>query len=202
MTDKPELGDVIEKPPKPTVRTRARWWLHRVREWPGSWRRRRLRRALRRYAAKHGNGYMSHARRELIAVGYDPNDREPGPDKWIQEDLIELLAVFGMQGHSGMSAPYCVNAFKKLALFEPLCPLTGEEPEWNEVCEGMWQNNRCGHVFKDADGNAYDGEGRIFRKPGGACYTSSDSHVPVTFPYTPKREFVDVPEPEDDDDLR
>jgi hypothetical protein len=56
----------------------------------------------------------------------------------------------------------------------------------------MWQNNRCCHVFKDNAGNAYDIDGKIFREPDGACYTSRDSRVPVTFPYTPVREYVDV----------
>lgn len=29
-------------------------------------------------------------------------------------------------------------------------------------------------------------------EPDGGCYTSRDSLVPVTFPYTPKSEYVDV----------
>ena len=135
----------------------------------------------------------------MLAVGYDPNEKQDDPNRFIQDNLMELLAVFSMQGHSGSSAPYCVNTFEKLALYKPLVPLTGEDNEWVEVIDGeMWQNNRCSHVFKDADGNAYDGEGRIFREPNGACYTSSDSRVPVTFPYTPKREYVDVPAEEEE----
>lgn len=100
--------------------------------------------------------------------------------------------MFSKQGHSGFSAPYCVETFRKLALHEPLVPLSGADDEWNEVSDGMWQNNRCSHVFKDADGKAYDIEGRIFREPNGACYTSRDSRVYIEFPYTPKREYVDV----------
>ena len=47
-------------------------------------------------------------------------------------------------------------------------------------------------MFKE-NGEAYDGEGRIFRDPDGSCFTSIDSRVPVTFPYVPKREYVDRP---------
>ena len=85
-----------------------------------------------------------------------------------------------------------VTLFEKVARFEPLTPLNGDEDEWNEVGEGVFQNRRCDRVFKEK-GGAYDSEGKIFREPDGDCFTSIDSHVPVTFPYTPKREYVDVP---------
>ena len=76
---------------------------------------------------------IAHAKRELVAIGYDLNDKEEGPNKWIMENLFELLAVFSTQGHSGSSAPHCISMFKKLASFEPLSPLTGEDDEWNDV---------------------------------------------------------------------
>lgn len=134
-----------------------------------------------------------HARRELKAAGYDPDDKEEGPNKWIQENVIELLRVFSKQGHSGSSAPYCVDLFQKLASFEPLVPLQGTDDEWNEVSDDLWQNNRCSHVFKGADGKAYDIEGIIWRDPDGGCSQNYESRVPVTFPYTPKREYRDRP---------
>jgi hypothetical protein len=47
------------------------------------------------------------------------------------------------------------------------------------------------------DGQAYETEAVVFRRKDGACYTSKDSLRPVTFPYTPVREFVDVYEEEE-----
>ena len=140
---------------------------------------------------------VRHAEREFVAAGYTPLDQEQedGPNKWVQENVLELLEVFARQGHSGFSAPYAVEMFRKLALHEPLVPLSGADDEWNEIGDGVFQNNRCSHVFKDKDrfnGQAYDIEGRIFREPDGSCYTNRDSCVAVTFPYTPKREYVDV----------
>jgi hypothetical protein len=111
------------------------------------------------------------------------------------EHVLTLLRVFSDEGHSGSTAPYTVNLFKKLAMFEPIVPLTGEDWEWHEPSSGVFQNIRCGRVFKQADrfnGQAYDIEGRVFREPTGACYTGAESRVPVTFPYTPKTEYVDV----------
>lgn len=135
---------------------------------------------------------IEHAKREFLAAGYKPiEEEEDGPNKWIQENVLQLLEVFSWQGHSGSSAPYCVGVFEKLAMFEPLCPLTGNDDEWNDVGGGTLQNRRCSHVFKNANG-AYDINGRIFREPDGCCYTSSESKTPVEFPYTPKSVYVDV----------
>jgi hypothetical protein len=86
-------------------------------------------------------------------------------------------------------------------LTEPLAPLTGEDDKWIDLtefgCPPCYQNLRYGAVFKDADqfnGQAYDVHGRVFRLPSGACYTNQDSKVLVTFPYTPKTEYVNVDE--------
>jgi len=135
---------------------------------------------------------IDHAKRELQAAGYNLDSQEDGPNKWICENLLELLEVFSKQGHSGFSALYCIDAFKRLASFEPLGPLTGEDSEWVKVQDDLWQNIRASHVFKGQDGVAYDIDGRIFREPDGCCYTSSESRKNITFPYTPKREYVDV----------
>ena len=105
---------------------------------------------------------LSHAKRELAAIGYNLDQTEEGPNKWITESLLELLGVFAAQGHSGFSASYCISTFSKLANHEPLCPLTGTDEEWNAIGDGSYQNNRCSHVFKGTDGRAYDIEGKIF----------------------------------------
>jgi hypothetical protein len=138
-----------------------------------------------RCAARNSN-YVKHATREFTATGDTESD---GPNRWMRDHLQNLLAVFANEGHSGSSAPWAVATFKKLALFEPLGPLTGADSEWVEFAEGKFQNNRCSHVFKE-NGEAYDSEGRIFQDPDGCCYQNFESRVPVTFPYTPKREYV------------
>jgi hypothetical protein len=114
------------------------------------------------------------------------------------------LNVFDGEGHSGSSAPYVINLFRKLAAFEPVAPITGEDWEWNEASTGVYQNKRCSHVFKQSDrfnGQAYDIDGKVFwewykdedGKPFKSYYTGSESFVPITFPYVPKREYVFVP---------
>ena len=134
--------------------------------------------------------YIEHAKREFQAAGYDLSDTEDGPNKWMIDNVLQLLEVFSEQGHSGSSAPFALGYFEKLAKFEPLVPLTGEDFEWVEVSDGIYQNNRCSHVFKE-NGVAYDIDGKVFRDPDGSCWTSSESRVDVEFPYTPKTEYVD-----------
>jgi len=135
---------------------------------------------------------LKHAEHELKLLGGD----DDGMQSVMNKHILEMVRVFGDEGHSGFSASYAVNLLEKLLRFEPLKPLTGEDDEWNDVSEHgggvmKWQNKRCSHVFKDVDGRAYDIEGKIFREPDGSCYPGKGSSVDITFPYTPKREYVD-----------
>jgi len=131
---------------------------------------------------------LKHAKRELQLLGYDLNQKEEDPNKWMVENVLELLTVFAKQGHSGSSAPYCIDVFAKLASFEPIAPLQGTDDEWDSTCslDETWQNKRCSHIFKDKNNRAYDIQGKVFVNKDGSCYTSKDSVVYITFPYTVK----------------
>ena len=133
-----------------------------------------------------------------IGMGADSSDI----NKLMHDHIIHMVKEFSKEGHSGFSASYAIGILTKLLNYEPLTPLTGDDDEWMEIEEGMagrpgvFQNKRCSHVFKE-DGQAYDTEGQIFYPKGrrSDTYTNINSRVPVTFPYTPKREYVEV-EPE------
>lgn len=132
-----------------------------------------------------------YAKYELEHAGLFSADSDYGG--LLGQAVMRLIDVFAGEGHSGMSAGLAVSIFEKLARYEPLTPLTGEPDEWNEIERGRYQNRRCCHVFKNGD-EVYDSQGRIFRYPDGGCFISAGSRVPVTFPYTPKREYIDVEE--------
>lgn len=134
---------------------------------------------------------VRYAERELKIAGLF--DKDSDYEGRLAEAVIELVRVFSAQGHSGASAHMTVALFKKVALFESLIPLQGTDDEWNEVSEGIYQNNRCSHVFKE-NGQAYDIYGKVFREPSGTTYTNRESRVFVTFPYVPKTEIIDVKE--------
>ena len=136
---------------------------------------------------------QSWAETELELAGYADTDEEEGPNKWMREGTLELLRVFREQGHSGMSAPYAVRTFGRLASWKPLTPLTGEESEWGTEWNPN-QNNRFSALFRDPDtGEAHWSGGVVFwewftPEDGGerfkSYFTSKDSVVKVTFPFT------------------
>jgi hypothetical protein len=130
---------------------------------------------------------VKHAERELEIMG----GLDEEYNRIMADALLEIVRAFAKQGHSGFSASYAIGALQKLLAYEPLTPLKGTDDEWCEVSPGLFQNKRCGHVFRE-NGEAYDSEGRIFRNPDGTCYQNGKSRVPVTFPYTPKRDYIDV----------
>ena len=134
------------------------------------------------------------ARHELKLAGWFDKDGMYGD--LMGRAVMRMAREFAEERHSGLSAPVSANLFRTLVRFEPLTPLTGDDSEWEEVNnDGTYQNKRCSRVFKDAAG-AYDSQGRIFRTPDGGCYQSRDSRVYITFPYTPKIEYVDIKEDE------
>jgi len=142
---------------------------------------------------------LKHAKRELALLGYAPVEllEEGDINKVAQQNILELLEVFSKQGHSGMSAPYVIGMFFKLASFESLTPLTGEDSEWEKVDFQTFQNVRCSRVFKNINtGAIYDVQGRIFEEPDGSRFANNDSIVDITFPYTPNTVVVKVPAPE------
>ena len=115
----------------------------------------------------------------------------------VYHDVRELLEVFVAQEHTRFTGSYVLDVFRSMAMLQPIGPLTGEDFEWGEPidADGRYvQNRRCAQVFKDLDtGEAYDIRGRVFREPDGKTFTSQDSHTPVSFPYMPRSEVVDVP---------
>jgi hypothetical protein len=121
---------------------------------------------------------LEYAKRELQLAGYFDGDMNEA----MAHDVLELIEVFGRQGHSGFSAPFCISLFSRLASHKPLGPLTGKDDEWVEVHDGVFQNKRLYSVFKE-NGKAYRSDGRVFRDPDGPTWTNADSRVEITFPY-------------------
>lgn len=142
--------------------------------------------------------YYTHAIREFKALGYIPpnEDQEDGPNKWIQENVLELLEVVSKQGHSGFSIGYVVSYFSKLAKFEPLSPILCTDDEWNEVTDNTYQNNRLSSVFKEKDGKPYYLDAIVWRDQTGSCFTGTvegiTSKQTIKLPFVPKTFYVDV----------
>lgn len=153
---------------------------------------------------------LDFTKRELDLLGMT-EDSTDEMNKMMRDNILQMVELFADQGHSGSSAPYAIGILEKVLRFEPVTPLTGEDSEWMEISEGLYQNNRCPRVFKE-NGEAYDIDGKVFWEwytynleegdegyPGTRTFkshfTSKDSRVPVTFPYTPTTEYVEVNAP-------
>jgi hypothetical protein len=137
---------------------------------------------------------VSYAENELDRIGMTEDN---GVNGMMRAHLLHMIKEFADEGHSGYSATYAIQCLKKLLNFKPLSPLTGEDDEWTNVTEisgvPQYQNKRCSSVFKDGkDGEAYDIDGKVFwewlENENGekfkSYFTSVESRVPVTFPYT------------------
>ncbi len=68
-----------------------------------------------------------HAKLEFKAAGWldDDGNYIDEMQEAVCRHVLALLDVFSAEGHSGSSAPYTVDLFRKLAMFEPVVPLTG-----------------------------------------------------------------------------
>jgi hypothetical protein len=131
-----------------------------------------------------GGGMESFAEHELkLLDSDDPWDLE------MRKAVLEVIHVFGSHGHSGLSASVALSMLKRLLAFKPLTPLTGEDDEWTEVAENMWQNKRSGRIFKERMSEpelpprCYDIDGYVFEGPDGISYTSGKSKKTIAFPY-------------------
>src|SRR3546814_12541226 len=64
---------------------------------------------------------------DLIAF---PGDNERQAQ--MGEHVLDMVAMFGLEWHSGFSASYARQYIDKALRFEPFSPLTGAESEWGE----------------------------------------------------------------------
>ena len=133
---------------------------------------------------------VDYAKEELKRIGMIDSG-EPYNDI-VTKAILDLIELFDSQGHSGFTASYTVNVFKRLAMYEPLTPLTGEDSEWNEIEPGHYQNKRYSAVFKEKDGKAYNIHGKIFTDDGETWYSNKDSHTEINFPYIVPNELEKV----------
>lgn len=124
---------------------------------------------------------LEHAKSELAMIG-EPDDEM---QQEMNNGIIKVIEAFSGEGHSGFSAGYAIGKIERLLRFLPLTPLTGEDDEWNQVTDGLYQNKRCSSVFKQ-DGRTYDIDAEIFTDDGGETYYHKGGHrVYIEFPYSP-----------------
>jgi hypothetical protein len=138
---------------------------------------------------------LKYAESELDRIGMT-DDSTDEMNLAMRKHILHMIKEFADEGHSGFSASYAIGILTKLLEFKPLTPLTGEDDEWTNVGDRgggdiHYQNKRYSAVFKDSNGEVYNIDGKVFWEwyegedgKYKSYYTSRDSRVPVTFPYT------------------
>lgn len=156
----------------------------------------RLGRRLIRYAAGDSN-LLHHAITEWARAFPQKDEMQD----MVGESVFDVCSIFSLEGHSGFSAAYTTDLIERVLRYQVLSPLTGADDEWlcyaEEDGTEFFQNRRDSRVFKNGrNGAAYMIDGRIFREPSGATYTSGNSKVDLPpFPcYPPQPLVVDVDE--------
>lgn len=94
----------------------------------------------------HESNLMNHAKRELDAIGEEPE---------IVKGYLDMIQIFADMGHSGYSGMYFIQVLTRLLDFQNLKPLTESPTEWNHVGDDLWQSARNGEAFSNDGGKTY-----------------------------------------------
>ena len=109
--------------------------------------------------------------------------------------LLEVLELLPSPDDENYDIGGLVRYFIRLAGFNIIAPLTGNDDEWNEVSnDGTYQNNRKSSVFKNSK-YAYDIDKYIIKDKQGYSYGANGI---IEFPYAPP----DKPETYEEDEFK
>lgn len=118
---------------------------------------------------------IAQAKEELKRINFGEEDSAV---------MIGILEKFFDQWDSGGAVHAVAPVLQRLIAGKCLSPLTGEDDEWTEVGNGVFQNKRVSSVFKDPrfhDGKlAYD-------------IDAAEPRAAITFPYWPERTEIASP---------
>lgn len=140
---------------------------------------------------------VEHAISELQMAGLFDKDKDFYGGN-TGKAVMELIEVFGKQGHSGNSAPLVISIFKELANFKPINPLTNADTEWGEdLGDNTFQNKRFGSVFKKGkDGKPYYLDAIVWQYVDGGAFTGIVDGITsrqfIKLPFLPKTFYVKV----------
>lgn len=83
-----------------------------------------------------------HAKSELEKAGFFDTGKDNLYDGMLGKAVLDLVKIFGKQGHSGMSAAITRQVFGILANWKVLSPLTNDPTEWNDITHKYGQDGK------------------------------------------------------------
>ena len=121
---------------------------------------------------------IENAKIELAAINFGAEDSAV---------MIEIMEKFFSQWDSGGAVSCAVPVLARLLSGQPLAPITGDDSEWMEVGDGVYQNIRCSSVFKQREANGRRGRG------GMHPYDIDNEAWDGKFPYDPTTRLPTAP---------
>lgn len=118
---------------------------------------------------------IEFAKSEMTRCNFPPDEIEV---------MEKILHLFFDTWDSGGAVWVMAPVLQKCIACKPLTPLTGEPDEWIDHGDGIFQNTRCGSVFKDPRFH----EGKLAYD-----IDAANPHAAITFPYDPDN--IQVGEP-------
>lgn len=119
------------------------------------------------------NALVRYARHELDLIleeaKIDGDEEDIRMQKIFNDGILKVVNAFADSGHSGFSASLAINYLDRLLRYKPLTHLTLSDDEFVEVADGVYQNVRCGNVFKQKD--RFDGKPYCIDGPNGEFVT-------------------------------
>lgn len=121
---------------------------------------------------EHENELVKFAKNELEIL-LEQSKREGDESASMQDafnkNIIEVVKAFSEGEHSGFTANLALQYIDRLLRYKPLTHLTLEDNEFIEVADGVYQNARCGSVFKQKD--RFEGKPYCIDGPNGEFVT-------------------------------
>lgn len=103
-------------------------------------------------------------------------------DEGSKQTFSAILDMFFDEWDSGGAVHWAAPILQRLIAGQPLSPLTGEDDEWNEVGDGIFQNRRDSSVFKQMRLGVLE-----------AYDIDTPGRPTITFPYFAERAAVPSP---------
>lgn len=94
-----------------------------------------------------------YTKSELELAGWLENEGMYGD--MIGTAVLDLVATFASQGHSGMSADITLALFDRVVRFKPLTEITYGDDQWTKHDHGTWQHKRNSSIFSDDQGRSW-----------------------------------------------
>ena len=121
---------------------------------------------------EHESELVKFAKNELeilLEQSKKEGEESASMQDFFNKNIIEVVKTFSEGGHSGLTANLALQYIDRLLRYKPLTRLTLEDNEFVEVADGVYQNIRCGNVFKQKD--RFDGKPYCIDGPNGEFVT-------------------------------